>query len=63
MLSTTGNAVASSEALEQGLVHGNGRRANPGTHVGDPGDLAKALHRAVFTERAVEGGEHDVDEA
>ncbi len=35
--------------------------STPAPTYGKPGEIEQALHRPVFTERAVENGKHDVD--
>ena len=52
-------ADAAAHALEQRLVHADGRCRDARSGVGEPGRLEERLDRPVLAERAVEGDEHD----
>ena len=47
--------------VRQRLVHADRRALDAAAHVGDPGQLEQALHRAVLTRSAVQDREHRVD--
>src|SRR6185437_331070 len=56
-----GQAFFAADALHHVLVHRNGGREHVAADVGKVGELEETLDRAVFTERAMEDGEYDID--
>ena len=53
--------MVSHDALEEVLVHAEGRGGDAGAHVGHARELEQALHRPVLPERTVQDRQHDLD--
>ncbi len=52
--------MASKNHFGNGFVHAQGAAAHTAAHVGQPQQLEKPLHRAVFAGRAVQRREHNL---